>query len=162
MKKRNKTSKDNIKKGVSSRRTKVTFKSDPKTPKLIKVARIATASAIRASRALGLPITYMQNGKLYREFVDSSKEVIFSVPQEKANAKNTTMPLRKGMVFMQVNKRLKVFAGPDGSGKSTLFNVFKKNFNPGISLMQNELEKLLNNSGLIDLNAFDISAIPND
>ena len=99
MKKRNKTSKDNIKTSVSSRRRKVVFKSDPQTSKLIKVARIATANAIRASRALGLPITYMQNGKLYREFADGSKEVIFSAPQEKANAKKTSIPLKKGMVL---------------------------------------------------------------
>ena len=63
---------------------------------------------------------------------------------------------------MQGKKRLRVFAGPNGSGKSTLFNVFKKNFNPGYFVNADELEKLLNNSGLIDLSAFDISARPKD
>ena len=59
---------------------------------------------------------------------------------------------------MQENKRLRIFAGPNGSGKSTLFNEFKKNYNPGYFVNADELERLLSTTGLIDLNAFDISA----
>src|SRR5665647_419725 len=63
---------------------------------------------------------------------------------------------------MQVNKRLRVFAGPNGSGKSTLFNEFKKNYNPGYFINADELEELLNNSGLIDLEPIGIKAISKD
>lgn len=63
---------------------------------------------------------------------------------------------------MQVNKRLRVFAGPDGSGKSTLLMFLKRISTLGIFVNADKLEKLLNNSSLIDLNAFDISAIPKD
>src|SRR6185312_12745316 len=59
---------------------------------------------------------------------------------------------------MQKNKRLRIFAGPNGSGKSTLFIEFKKHFNPGYFINADEFEKLLNNSGLIDLDAFELKA----
>lgn len=49
-----------------------------------------------------------------------------------------------------------------GSGKSTLFTEFKKNFNPGYFINADELEKLLNNSGLIDLNTFNTKATHKD
>ena len=63
---------------------------------------------------------------------------------------------------MQKNKRLRVFAGPNGSGKSTLFNEFKKNYNPGYFINADELEKLLNTIGLIDLQPMGIKALPKD
>lgn len=63
---------------------------------------------------------------------------------------------------MQNNKRLRVFAGPNGSGKSTLFEEFKKNYNPGYFINADELEKLLSNTGLIDLNNIGIKATATD
>src|SRR5665213_3650761 len=59
---------------------------------------------------------------------------------------------------MQENKRMRIFAGPNGSGKSTLFSEFKKNYDPGYFVNADEIEKLLNSSGLIDLNTFGIEA----
>ncbi|HEY9362826.1 MAG TPA: hypothetical protein VIQ00_06170 [Chitinophagaceae bacterium] len=99
MEKRNETSKNRVKKGVPAKPVKVAFRSDPQTSKLVKAGRAATANAIRASRALGLPITYMQDGNLYREFADGTKEVIVSTPAKKETAKKITPPLRKGMVL---------------------------------------------------------------
>jgi predicted ABC-type ATPase len=63
---------------------------------------------------------------------------------------------------MQKNKRLRVFAGPNGSGKSTLFDEFKKQYNPGYFINADELEKNLNNSGLIDLTPIGVKAIHKD
>jgi len=63
---------------------------------------------------------------------------------------------------MQENKRMRIFAGPNGSGKSTLFSEFKKNYNPGYFVNADELEKLLNSSGLIDLTGFGINANSKD
>lgn len=63
---------------------------------------------------------------------------------------------------MQKNRRLRIFAGPNGSGKSTLFDEFKKQFDPGYFINADEFEKLLNNSGLIDLEPIGIKATSND
>ncbi len=63
---------------------------------------------------------------------------------------------------MQKNKRLRIFAGPNGSGKSTLFDEFKKQYDPGYFINADELEKLLNNSGLIDLQSIGIKATNKD
>ena len=63
---------------------------------------------------------------------------------------------------MQENKRMRIFAGPNGSGKSTLFSEFKKNYDPGYFVNADELEKLLNSSGLIDLTGFGINTNSKD
>ena len=60
---------------------------------------------------------------------------------------------------MPKNKRLRVFAGPNGSGKSTLFDEFKKKYDPGYFINADELEKQLNNSGLIYLHSICIRAV---
>lgn len=61
---------------------------------------------------------------------------------------------------MQKDKRLRIFCGPNGSGKSTLFNNFKKKYDPGYFINADDLEKLLNEGGLIDLQPIGIKAIP--
>lgn len=63
---------------------------------------------------------------------------------------------------MSKNKRLRVFAGPNGSGKSTLFDEFKKKYDPGYFINADELEKQLNNSGLIDLHSIGLRATAKD
>lgn len=63
---------------------------------------------------------------------------------------------------MQKNKRLRMFAGPNDSGKSTLFNEFKKNYDPGYFINADDLEKLLSSSGLIDLEPIGVKALPKD
>ena len=79
---------------------KTLFKSDAKqTATLVKVGRTSAANAIRASKALGLPITYMQNGILYKEHPDGRKEKIITVTDKKIVPKKTTSPLKKGMIL---------------------------------------------------------------
>lgn len=94
------TSKNVVKSATVAKAGKAAFKSDARqTASLVKAGRIGAANAIRASRALGLPITYMQDGNLYREFSDGTKEMIAPDVVKKAVAKKTTNQLRKGMVL---------------------------------------------------------------
>jgi hypothetical protein len=99
MEKVNKSGKSKAKISRKAKPGGLSFKSDPETSKLIKTGRVATRNAIRASRALGLPITFMQDGKLYKEFPDGKKELIICTSAKKTTAKKTTIPLRKGMIF---------------------------------------------------------------
>lgn len=52
---------------------------------------------------------------------------------------------------MPSKKKIRIFAGPNGSRKSTLFNEFSKNYNTGFFINADLLEKKLAESGLIDL-----------
>ena len=72
--------------------------SAKETTSLVKIGRAASANAIRASKALGLSITYMEKGVIYRENADGTKEIIKEAPK-KVFPKKTSMPLKKGMVF---------------------------------------------------------------
>ena len=74
------------------------FKSDAKhTAMLIKAGHNAAANAIRVSKALGLPITYMEAGVIIQEMPDGVKNVISA-----AINNNKTAPafsLKKGTVL---------------------------------------------------------------
>lgn len=99
MEKINKSGKSKVKIRLRAKPGKVAFKSDPETSKLIKAGHTASINAIRASKALGLTITFMQDGNLYREFPDGTKELIISTPAKKISDKKIKVPLRKGMVL---------------------------------------------------------------
>lgn len=76
------------------------FRSDARqTATLIKVGRTGAANAIRASKALGLPITYLQNGVLYKEYADGTKEIIETGTVKKNGIKEGANRLKKGMVL---------------------------------------------------------------
>lgn len=78
---------------------KAVFRPDTRqTASLIKAGRDGAAQAIRASRALGLPITYMQQGYIYREFPDGTKEILKKAPVKKRISKKTSQ-LKKGMIL---------------------------------------------------------------
>lgn len=78
----------------------VPFKTDARqTATLIKAGRTAVANAIRASKALGLSITYMEKGILYNELPDGTKEVIDSTSPESGKEKKQVLLLKKGMVL---------------------------------------------------------------
>lgn len=95
-----KTSKAIVKSATVAKAGRVSFRSDARqTATLVKVGRAGAANAIRATKALGLPITYMQNGVLYREYPDGVKEIIVTVAVKKALTKKSSHPLKKGMVF---------------------------------------------------------------
>ena len=69
---------------------------------LIKIGQSSARNAIRASKALGLPITYMERGVLYRETPDGQKEVITDSSE---NTKSVVTPkkIKKGMVLYAKN-----------------------------------------------------------
>ncbi len=75
------------------------FRSDFKqTATLVKIGHTGAVNAIRSSKALGLPITYMQNGIIYREHPDGSKEII-TERKAKIVSKEAKGSLKKGMIF---------------------------------------------------------------
>lgn len=54
-------------------------------------------------------------------------------------------------------KRLRVFAGPNGSGKTSLYSAFKSKFDPGIFVNADEIEEKLQKNRWIDLSEFGIN-----
>ena len=82
---------------------KKTFKSNSKEASiLIKAGRDGAKNAIRASKALGLDITFMQNGIVYKEKPNGEKVVYKSTPIKKIILKDKLV-LKKGMVFHAKN-----------------------------------------------------------
>lgn len=59
---------------------------------------------------------------------------------------------------MPNHKKIRVFAGPNGSGKSTLFQEFSKNYSTGPFINADEIERQLEQYGLIDLTELGITA----
>jgi len=47
--------------------------------------------------------------------------------------------------------RIRIFAGPNGSGKTTMYTELSKNYNSGFFINADEIEKTLQTKGLIDL-----------
>lgn len=93
------TSVGNKKTSSVTKAVKTGFRSDTmQTAKLVKAGREGAAQAIRASRALGLPITYLQDGSLYKEFPDGTKEILKKAPVKKSISKKASQ-LRKGMIL---------------------------------------------------------------
>lgn len=43
---------------------------------LKKIVKKASERAIRENKALGLPITYLEDGKIIKEYADGSKEIM--------------------------------------------------------------------------------------
>jgi len=52
------------------------------TPKLIQVARKATRNAVKESRSLGVPITYLEGNSVIREESGGTKKVIEIIADE--------------------------------------------------------------------------------
>ena len=62
------------------------FKSDSKeTSVLVKAGINAAKNAIRTSKALGLDITFMQNGIVYKEKPNGELKVYETSPRKKKN-----------------------------------------------------------------------------
>ena len=87
---------------VIKSKNKIVFKSNVKhTDMLIKAGREAAANAIGVSKALGLPITYIEDGATIQEFPDGVKNIIRPAI---ANKKiEPAISLKKGMICMQKN-----------------------------------------------------------
>lgn len=77
---------------------KVVFRTDAKqTAILVKVGRNGAANAIRASKALGLPITYLERGVIVRELPNGVKEIVAKVKRPVVN--KSVASLKKGMIL---------------------------------------------------------------
>lgn len=55
---------------------------------------------------------------------------------------------------MSSQNRIRVFAGPNGSGKTSLYSKISKTFNSGFFINADEIEKMLKIKGLIDMSEF--------
>lgn len=53
-------------------------------------------------------------------------------------------------------KRIRIFAGPNGSGKTSLFTSFKSKFDPGIFVNADEIEYKLRVNRFVDLSSFGV------
>jgi hypothetical protein len=81
-------------------KNKNAFRPDVKqTAALVKVGRVSSANAIRASKALGLSITYLQNGVLYKEDSNGTKEILSTTNNQNSVSKKTPLQLKKGMLL---------------------------------------------------------------
>lgn len=59
-------------------------------------------------------------------------------------------------------KRLRIFARPNGSGKSILFESFQRNFNPRIFINSDIIEKEILEKGFLDLQQYGLNLNQND
>jgi ABC-type branched-subunit amino acid transport system ATPase component len=63
---------------------------------------------------------------------------------------------------MSSQSRIRVFAGPNGSGKTSLYSVISKTYNSGIFINADEIEKILQTKGLTDLSEFGLKVTTKD
>ncbi len=69
---------------------------------LVNAGRKSASNAIRASKALGLEITYMKDRVVYKEKPNGEKTVLIKVTETPQSSKHQ-LQLKKGMIF-NVNK----------------------------------------------------------
>lgn len=63
---------------------------------------------------------------------------------------------------MSSQSRIRLFAGPNGSGKTSLYDKISKTYNSGIFINADEIEKKLQTKGLIDLSDFGLKVTNED
>jgi hypothetical protein len=72
------------------------FRPDSRqTEKLVQAGRDAGRDAIRTSKEHGLDVTYINNGIIYKESVDGTKEIIGRIADNNDSAVSVT----KGMIL---------------------------------------------------------------
>ncbi|MGL2963433.1 hypothetical protein ACSVH2_06400 [Flavobacterium sp. RSB2_4_14] len=77
-------------------KSKFVFRKDAtQTKTLVKAGKESAKNALRASRALGISVSYIENGILYEERADGQVEEI----QKLAEPKEAPFTLTKGMVL---------------------------------------------------------------
>jgi hypothetical protein len=92
--------KKTVEKGDIPLKKKNVFRSDAEqTANLIKVGQKGVENAIRASKALGLSIVYMENGILYKEHPDGTKTVIEESDQKPVSKLKLKTKVKKGTVL---------------------------------------------------------------
>ena len=63
---------------------------------------------------------------------------------------------------MSNQSKIRLFAGPNGSGKTSLYNIISKTYQSGIFINADEIEKTLQTKGLIDLTDFGLKVTSKD
>lgn len=63
---------------------------------------------------------------------------------------------------MQKTKKIRIFAGPDGWGKSTLFEQLRQIYYTGYFINADEIEKQLATSRLIDISSLGLKISESD
>ncbi|GGH32995.1 hypothetical protein FAZ19_23530 [Sphingobacterium alkalisoli] len=63
---------------------------------------------------------------------------------------------------MSATKMLKVFAGPNGCGKSTIFTTIMQQFRTGHFVNSDEIEKEIASKGFINIDVFDLQLTQKD
>ena len=58
----------------------------------------------------------------------------------------------------EVNKRLRIIAGPNGSEKSTFIDTLRRRFECGVYVNTDEIEKTLKETGFINLSNYSVSS----
>lgn len=77
--------------------TKRAFRKDVlQTKSLVKAGKVSATNALRASRALGLTVSFIEKGVVYEELADGSKIIIETIAGAKVESPFT---LTKGMVL---------------------------------------------------------------
>lgn len=76
--------------------TKRAFRKDVlQTKSLVKAGKVSATNALRASKALGLTVSFIEKGVVYEELPDGSKIIIETI----AVSKESPFTLIKGMVL---------------------------------------------------------------
>lgn len=85
------------KKNEEGNRKKLVFRPDLRQRKIVvKAARLGSINAVRASRVLGLDITYIKDGVLVTEKPDGG---VVKTPLDKTVVPDNAYKLTKGMIL---------------------------------------------------------------
>ena len=82
---------------LSISNTKKSAKLSVESRKMISASRVAVTKAVKESKKMGLDITFLENGKIYKETPDG-KRIILSKIKAKSQF-NSPVKLTKGMVL---------------------------------------------------------------
>jgi hypothetical protein len=74
------------------------------TASLIRIGRESATHAIRESKALGLSITYMENGKLFNERADGTRELLSNESKKSVKRKPGRIIINKERLILHAKK----------------------------------------------------------
>ena len=77
--------------------TKKSTKLSSESKKMISASKIAVNKAIKESKKMGLEITYLESGKIYKETPNGKRIVLSTIPKSSQVA--SPFKLTKGMVL---------------------------------------------------------------
>lgn len=82
---------------LSISNTKKSAKLSVESRKMISASRIAVTNAIKESKKMGLEITFLENGKIYKETPDGKRIILSKITTK--NQFDLPVKLTKGMVL---------------------------------------------------------------